>query len=232
MKNYEYTIGRDDINLKAEQKKILNGKGLHSNLILPYMYWWMDFLYGKEGSFLKFKVLEILARCPYISWELNSYKQITKHYSSKSFSNSSDSERSMQYIELGRKSQDNEQLHLMLIEDIMRQKNIKQPWLKSVFFPKIMAWKYFIFSNILFFLKPEWSFAMNAKFESHATREYMKMVEQHPEWETETIDSYYFKYYPKQNNLADLFRRIALDERDHMYESMVEYERITGTSLD
>jgi hypothetical protein len=31
--------------------------------------------------------------------------------------------------------------------------------------------------------------------------------------------------------MADLFRRIGLDERDHMMESMEEYERITGKEL-
>jgi hypothetical protein len=31
--------------------------------------------------------------------------------------------------------------------------------------------------------------------------------------------------------MADLFRRIGLDERDHMTESIEEYERLTGQTL-
>ena len=72
---------------------------------------------------------------------------------------------------------------------------------------------------------------MNARFESHAEREYAKAVKDHPEWETEPVDTEYFEYYPKVSTLADLFRRISLDERDHKFESWEEYERITGNKF-
>lgn len=67
---------------------------------------------------------------------------------------------------------------------------------------------------------------MNAAFESHAEHEYMKIVQEHPEWENEQIESEYFEFYPKQKSMADLFRRIGLDERDHMYHSLEGMERM------
>ena len=136
-----------------------------------------------------------------------------------------------QLLHLGRKSQDNEQWHLLLIDDLIRKKKIWQSVFLHCFLPKVMALKYYYFSRILYCLKPEWSFAMNAKFESHAENEYMLMVQEHPEWENESFDSEFFKYYPKQKNLADLFRRIGLDEREHKIESMQEYKRLTGKEL-
>ena len=67
---------------------------------------------------------------------------------------------------------------------------------------------------------------MNAAFESHAERQYMLLVKEHPEWESKPVDSVYFQHYPKQASLADLLRRIGLDERDHMYHSLEEAERL------
>ena len=67
---------------------------------------------------------------------------------------------------------------------------------------------------------------MNAAFESHAEHEYMSLVAAHPEWDRESIESLDFAGYPRQRTLGDLIRRIALDERDHMYHSLEEVERL------
>ena len=50
-------------------------------------------------------------------------------------------------------------------------------------------------------------------------------------WEAEAVESHGFRHYPKQDSMAALFRRIGLDERDHMNESREEYERLTGREL-
>jgi hypothetical protein len=41
------------------------------------------------------------------------------------------------------------------------------------------------------------------------------------------VDSVWFRYYPKQKSVADLVRRVGLDERDHMNHSLEEIERLT-----
>jgi ubiquinol oxidase len=231
MATFEYTMGRG-LDLKEEQRKTLASPVLPANMLLKLMFVTMDLLYGRKGSLLKFKVLEIFARYPYIAWELRAYKWITKQYAVNSYTDKAASEQNLHYIDLGRRSQDNEQMHLMMIEDIIRRKGIRQPWFRSVLLPRLGAFMYHYSSNLLFWIRPAWSFSMNARFESHAEHEYMKMVAEHPEWEDEPVETEYFDRYPRQKTMADLFRRIGLDERDHMYESMEEYERLTGRAVE
>ena len=230
MAKYEYTMGRE-IDLKAEQEKTLQTPAMKANIILKSMYFMMDLVYGTERSLPKFKVIEILARYPYWAWENGSYHRLSRRYATSSYAEKEVSEQDLRHIEFGRNAQDNEQWHLMLVEDIMRQKKITQNWLMSCVVPRCMTLGYLFLTRILYRMKPEWSFAMNARFESHAEHEYMHLVEEHPEWEEEPAESRYFEYYPKQETLADLFRRIGLDERDHMTASMEEYERLTERTL-
>ena len=230
MARHEHTMGKG-LDLKAEQEKTLQTPVMKANVILGAMYLAMDLIYGAKRTLPKFKMIEILARYPYWAWENGSYHRLTRNYSKAKYAKKKDSECALRHIELGRHSQDNEQWHLMLIEDIMRRKGMRQRWLRSSFMARFLAFGYLVLTRILYRLKPEWSFAMNARFESHAEHEYMRLVQEHPEWESELVESEYFEYYPRQKTMADLFRRIGLDERDHMTESIEEYERLTGGTL-
>lgn len=230
MAKYEYTMGKN-VELKTEQQKTLDSPVMAANPILRLMYTTMDILYGQNPSLAKFKVLELLARYPYWAWEHGGYVRITRLYSRPKFPKEEEIEISLRHIGMGRRAQDNEQHHLMLIQHVMRQQGIEEGYIRRVLLPRLMAMGYLILTEALYRLKPEWSFAMNARFESHAEHEYMKLVEAHPEWEDEPVDRAWFKHYPQQASLADLFRRIGLDERDHMNESREEYERLTGREL-
>jgi len=231
MSKYEYTMGKD-LDLKAEQAATLATPGMSANLILKAMYLTMDLIYGFARTLPKFKVIEILARYPYWAWENGSYLRITRDYCKKGHREVSQAQTSLRHIEMGRHSQDNEQWHLMLIEDLMRQQDIRQGWLFGQFLPRVMAWKYMMLTRMMYRLNPAWSFAMNARFESHAEHQYMLLVQEHPEWEDKPIETQAFEYYPRQATWADLFRRVGLDERDHMNESREEYERLTGRALE
>ena len=230
MSKYEFTMGKE-LDLKAEQEKTLASPYLRSNFILKGMYWTMDFLYGKEVSFPKVKVLEILARYPYWAWEKGGYDGLTGLYSRTTDPDRSKVDHSRHYIWLGRYSQDNEELHMLLAEDLIAQKGVQLSWLKHYLLPRIMAAVYFCLSHLIFFFSPATSFYMNAAFESHAEHEYMKFAKTHPEWDNEPVESKYFELYPRQKSLADLLRRIALDERDHMFHSLHEYEKLTGKTI-
>jgi hypothetical protein len=219
------------INLKSEQEKTLKTPVMGANLILKALFRGMDLIYGSKRTLLKFRVIEILARYPYWAWEISSYNRLTRMYASTSYNKKDSSDEAIHYIELGRRSQDNEQWHMMIIEEIMLQKGIEQGWFKTFLIPRVLSLGYLGLTRLMFRLKPEWSFAMNAKFESHAEHEYMRFVNEHPEWEDESVQSEYFQYYPKQATMADLFRRIGLDEREHMEDSMAEYQRLTGKAL-
>lgn len=230
MATYERTMGLE-LDLKAEQDKTLQAPVMKANAILRFMYFAMDVVYGAKRTLPKFKMIEMLARYPYWAWEIGSYHKLTRHYAKAKYTHKKGSECAWRHIEFGRRSQDNEQWHLMLIEDIMRQKGMRQKWFMSTLLARFLAFSYLILTRTLYRLKPEWSFAMNARFESHAEHEYMRLVQEHPEWENESVESEYFEYYPRQKTMADLFRRIGLDERDHMNESIAEYERLTGRTL-
>ena len=227
---FEYTMGKD-LDLKAEQEKTMQTPAMEANFILRMMYAAMDLIYGKKGTLPKFKVIEILACYPYRAWENGSYNRVSRRYARARYAQEGILERDLRHIEMGRHAQDNEQDHLILIEDIMRQKGLKQGWFKDFVLPRCMMFTYHVMTRVMYFFKPEWSFSMNARFESHAEHEYMLLVQDHPEWEDEPVDSVHFERYPRQKSMADLFRRIGLDERDHMYESMEEYERLTGKPL-
>jgi len=230
MAKYDYTMGKD-LDLKAEQERTLQAPVMTANFILKMMYVMMDVLYGFKRTLPKFKVIELLARYPYWAWENGAYYRLTRNYARAAFTAKDASDYALRHIEMGRHSQDNEQWHLMLIEDIMRQKGMTQGVIRGFLMPRLMTLGYFWLTTLMYRVKPEWSFAMNARFESHAEHQYMLLVKEHPEWEDEPIESEYFQHYPKQHSLADLFRRIGLDERDHMNGSLEEYERITGREL-
>ncbi len=229
---FKYTIGFD-VDLKKEQHISLSTPALPANLILKMMFFSMDLIYGKRPNLLKCKVLEILARYPYWAWEYEAYHGITERYLDHAYDESrvNKTRTHLHHIDMGREAQDNEQWHLMLIEDLMRQRGIKQGWVRAILIPRLMVMIYFVLCHALSKFFPHYLLAMNAKFESHAEREYMTMVKNHPEWEEEKVDSVFFQYYPRQKTMADLFRRIGLDERDHMNHSLEEYARMTGKSL-
>lgn len=228
-RQFIYTIGQV-LDLKAEQQRTLSTPALPANFILKVMFFTMDVIYGKKPNLLKCKVLEILARYPYWAWEYEGYQAITKRYIDDDYDDqrARHTQDHLHDIEQGREAQDNEQWHLMLIEDLMRQQGIKQAWVRAKLMPFIFVSVYFVLCHFLAKFFPHYLQAMNAKFESHAEREYMTMVALHPEWENQAVESVFFKFYPRQNSMADLFRRIALDERDHMNHSIEEYQRITG----
>ncbi len=227
MSKYEYTIGKD-LDLRAEQEKTLATPVLPANALLRLMYWSFDVLFGKAVTLPKVKVLEVLARYPYWAWENGSYHRITRLCAHITFSSPQAIETALRHIRLGRESQDNEQWHLLLVEDLMRQRGMKQNFITMQMLPRLMALSYFMLTVVLYRIKPEWSFAMNAAFESHAEHEYMKMAVQNPAWDEEPIDSQYFGFYPRQKTLGDLIRRIALDERDHMNECLEELDRLAA----
>jgi len=225
MGSYEYTMGKE-MDLKAEQAKTLATPKLPANLILKFMFWQFDFLYGKERSLPKVLVLEILARYPYWAWENGGYHLLSKLYSGTKQADPEAVEKALRHIQMGREAQDNEQWHMLLWADLCHQKGIKLDWVYHFVMPKTMTIVYFWITRIMYWLNPVWSFTMNAAFESHAEHEYMLYAQEHPEFENAPVESRWFKYYPKQKTLADLVRRVALDERDHMNHSLEEAERL------
>ncbi len=222
-----YTMGKE-LDLKAEQAKTLATPRLPANLALKVMFLTFDILYGKARSLPKVMVLEILARYPYWAWENGAYALLSKWHCGTRPVPRERIEVALRHIQMGREAQDNEQWHMLLWADLCQQKGIKLSWFKHFLLPRHMTFVYFYMTRIMYWVRPVWSFAMNAAFESHAEHEYMLYASEHPEFENVAVDSVWFAHYPRQKTLADLVRRVGLDERDHMNHSLDEIKRLQG----
>jgi hypothetical protein len=222
-----YTMGKA-VDLKWEMKQTLETPRLPANLALKVMFLTFDILYGKARSLPKVMVLEILARYPYWAWENGAYALLSKWHCATKPVPQEKIETALRHIQMGREAQDNEQWHMLLWADLCRQKGIRLSWLKHFLLPRQMTFVYFYMTRVMYWINPVWSFAMNAAFESHAEHEYMLYAREHPEFEDVPVDSVWFAYYPRQKTLADLVRRVGLDERDHMNHSLDEIKRLNA----
>ena len=176
----------------------------------------LDVVYGQERTLGKFKVLELVARVPYQSWEQVAYVVITHVHEKTGIARGI-----YQRVAESRAQQDNEQWHLLILQEmidnirIVTGRTIKFYWL-----PQILAFAYYQLSWFLFVVRPDWSYLLNADFEDHAEHEYMEFVAEHPEWERTPFESAFADDYGHFDSLADLFRQIGHDERVHKLESL------------
>ena len=175
----------------------------------------LDVFYGRPRTLSKFKVLELIARVPYQSWEQVAYIAITHTYERTGVAR-----RIYDRVHESRAQQDNEQWHLLLLEERIARQGIREGWLRFRVIPQVAAFGYYQLSWLLYVLRPAWSYRLNADFEDHAEHEYMALVAEHPEWETEPFDSDFAADYAELDTVADLFRQIGYDERLHKQESV------------
>ena len=172
----------------------------------------MDLVYGKRRDLEKFRVLELVARVPYQAWESVAYVALTHTSRRPEFAR-----RVYDRARAARLEQDNEQWHLLILEDLTA--GTKRSWLKGTLIPQLLAVTYYQISWILYVVKPMWSYRLNADFEDHAAHEYALLVKDHPEWETASFESRFSDDYGDYDSLADLFRQISHDEALHQRES-------------
>ena len=63
--------------LRSEQQRTLDAPRRRYSLAARLLFVGMDLMYGRKRTLSKFRVLEIVARVPYQTWETVTYKQIT-----------------------------------------------------------------------------------------------------------------------------------------------------------
>ncbi len=175
----------------------------------------MDLLYGRARSWSKFKVLEVIARVPYQAWEHVAYIAITHTYERADFAR-----RVFERVQECRQQQDNEQWHLLILEEWVDRQRIREGFIRYRLIPQMLAFGYYQISWLLYVIKPEWSYRLNAKFEDHAEREYMRFVQEHPELDTIPFDSAFKQDFADLPTMADAVRQIGYDERVHKEESL------------
>jgi hypothetical protein len=173
----------------------------------------MDVVYGRSRTLEKFRVLELVARVPYQAWENVAYVAVTHTARQPGFAR-----RVFDRVRASRWEQDNEQWHLLILEELTKDAP-RRSWLKSRVLPQALAFVYYQLSWMMYALRPGWSYRLNADFEDHAEHEYALLVQEHPEWENEPYEGSFGGDFGTYESLADLFRQIGYDERLHKLES-------------
>ena len=200
--------------LKEEQEKTLASPRLRYGLLVRPLFIVMDLLYGRKRTLSKFKVLEIIARVPYQAWENVAYVAITHTYSNPEFTR-----RVIDRVRESRIQQDNEQWHLLILEELRGKKGIQEGFIRYWLIPQMLAFIYYNISWLLYVIQPKFSYQLNVDFEDHAEHEYMGFVAENPSFESEPFESIFAEDYGQFASIADLFRQIGYDERVHKLES-------------
>jgi hypothetical protein len=207
----------DPQQLRVEQCRTLDTPRRRYSVAARLLFVGMDLMYGRKRTLDKFRVLEIVARVPYQTWETLTYKQITKRHRRPL-----DIRRLWDRVLDFRTQQDNEQWHLLILAELVAREG-KPATLRSTLrydlLPRLIAFGYWHFAWLLYALRPTWSHRLNADFEDHAEHEYALLVAEHPEWESTPYFSVVAEEYGTFECLADLFRQIGHDERLHKQES-------------
>jgi ubiquinol oxidase len=200
--------------LRIEQQRTLETPRRRHSLAARCLFRFMDACYGRERGMSKFKVLEVVARVPYQAWENVAYVAVTHRYSRPAFA-----ERIFERVRESRQQQDNEQWHLLILEELVDASGRPESFARYRLVPQLLAFFYYQLSWLLYALHPSWSYRLNADFEDHAEHEYALFVEEHPELEHTPYHGLFADAYGHFESLADLFRQIAHDERVHKEES-------------
>ena len=198
--------------LVANQQEQLNSPRRNYSLSAKALFMTMDLVYGKERTLEKFRIIELVARVPYQAWESVAYVAMTHTSRDSEFAR-----RVYDRVRVARVEQDNEQWHLLILEDLTR--NAPRPWIKARIIPQILAVLYYQLSWLMFVVRPKWSYRLNADFEDHAAHEYAHLVDEHPEWEKQPFESSFESDFGMYDSLADMFRQIGYDEVVHRQES-------------
>jgi ubiquinol oxidase len=201
--------------LVAEQRTSAESPRRRYSLSARALFAAMDKLYGAPRTLEKFRVLELVARVPYQAWENVAYVAVTHTARQHGFAR-----RVFDRVRTARWEQDNEQWHLLILEELSRDAP-RSGFMRSRVIPQILAFVYYQLSWFMFVIRPAWSYRLNADFEDHAEHEYAFLVDEHPEWEGLPYDSEFASDFGEYDSLADLFRQIGYDERLHKQESEV-----------
>src|SRR5688572_18387795 len=215
-----YHGGMPSDQLRLEQEITLTAPRLRYGILARALFVTLDLFYGRPRTLSKFKVLEVIARVPYQAWEHVAYIAMTHKYGEPNFAR-----RIFDFVSEARHQQDNEQWHLLILEEMIEGDKIKEGFVRYRLLPQVIAFFYYHVSWLLYVIQPRRSYELNAHFEDHAEHEYMEFVRENPRLETTLFRSVFEKDYGTFSSRADLFRQIGLDERQHKQESLSRMAR-------
>jgi hypothetical protein len=201
--------------LRQEQARTLTTPRMRYSLLARALFVGMDLFYGRRRTLSKFKVLELIARVPYQAWEQVGYVAMTHTAHDPEFAR-----RIFERVRQSRLQQDNEQWHLLILQELVVTRGIREGFVAYWLVPQFVAFVYYQIVWLLYVVRPAAAYRLNAEFEDHAEHEYMAFVQEHPEMEQERFESLVSQDYGRFASLADLFRQIGYDERVHKEESL------------
>jgi ubiquinol oxidase len=210
--------GRDNMtpDLKKEQKASGERPRYGYSLAAKFFFLSMDLITGRQTTLPKVKLIEILASIPYRSWETRQYARMTRRYSDRALV-----EKARKIMTWARFAQDSEYWHLLVVNEKMKEDGIRDPWYLFQPVPIFMVGFYAVLMHVMALTSIRRAFLFNAEFEDHAEHVYAQFVEEHPEWEHQPVSIDQIKEHGELKTWADMFRRIGLDERDHMNMSFI-----------
>lgn len=214
----------DGEELKAEQLHTLAQPRRTPSVGAKVLFVTMDLVYGTPRTLEKFRVLELVARMPYQAWENIGYVAVTHTARRPRFAR-----RVFEQVRVNRWEQDNEQWHLFVIEEMLAKQPSRLGWMRRQAIPQVLAFTYFHISWLLYAVRPNWSYRLNADFEDHAEHEYALLVNEHPEWDGTPFVSEFADDFGQYDSVAELFRQVGFDERLHKLQSeaMIAAPRFT-----
>ena len=201
--------------LRTAQQETLDAPRLRYSLLARALFAVTNLAYGRERSIVKFTMLEYIARVPYQAWERVGYLALARQRRRSALAR-----RVFDRIVQTRAEQDNEQWHLLILQDLVERRGLRQSVLRHRLAPWLIAFFYYHVSWLLLVIRPQWSYRLNADFEDHAEHEYMAYVAEHPELEVRPAPGTYASSYGRYASLADLLRQIGHDERIHKLDSL------------
>jgi ubiquinol oxidase len=218
--------------LHAAQADTLATPRLRYDPFSRLLFFTVNVIYGRRRSLEKFLVLEQLARIPYQAWERLAQRTIA-HSQGRSHL----ARRIMVRVVEARAQQDNEQFHLLILEELIAQQRAKPLGrLRYRIVPRLLAGPWHVFTWLLHLVRPMWSYRLNANFEDHAEHEYMAYVAEHPELDRRRVNSAMVADYGRFASVGDVLRQIGHDERVHKLESLAGHDTarsdLTGAELD
>ena len=131
------------IDLKKEQKASLNRQRYKYSFAAKFFFLMMDIITGKKVTLAKVKLIETLASIPYRAWEIRQYERMTRKYQNISFV-----QNARKIMIWGREAQDNEYWHLLVINEKMKEDNVKDTWYLHPIVPFLMVNAYILIYRI------------------------------------------------------------------------------------
>ncbi|HMK92069.1 MAG TPA: hypothetical protein VK576_03640 [Thermoleophilia bacterium] len=204
------------MDLRMEQESSRARPRYPYSAVARLMYRAMDTLTGAPTTLAKARLVELLAPIPYRAYENAQHARMALGFEDAALVGEGRA-----IVEWAREAEDNEYWHLRVVNEKLRQEAVQDPRYMARPVPFLLLRSYAVAMWVLTRLSRRRAFLLNAELEDHSEHVYAELVHDHPEWDDQPVESALVREFGSFDSWADVFRRIGLDERDHMNASLV-----------